>query len=105
MLISIVKSLGTCFANESIHGNRGAVWHSENQVTDGLGFLKELKFVFRKGSRKKRLYCLGNNRVITIRLLETTVSCVHTSMFCSVFSRYVSSFDYVHTDFEAAFRC
>lgn len=54
MLIAILKSLGTGYANESIHGSRAAVWHSENQVTDGLGFLKELKSVFRKGSRKKR---------------------------------------------------
>lgn len=74
-------------ANESIHGSRAAVWHSENQVADGLGFLKELKFVFRKDGRKKRDYALWETRVIRVR------------------QNNISSFDYVHTDFEAAFRC
>lgn len=65
---------------------------------------KSLKFVFRKG-RKKSDYAVWETRIIRIIFLETSVSCVHTSMFCCVFIRYMSSFDYVHTDFEAAFRC
>lgn len=53
MLISIVKSPGVCFQKESIHGNRAVMWHSENQITDAPGSLKKMKFVFRRGDRKK----------------------------------------------------
>lgn len=58
MLISIVESPGTCFQKEGICGNRAVIWHSENQITDALGSLKEIKFVFRKGSRKKTDYAV-----------------------------------------------
>lgn len=50
----IVKSRGTHFANGSIHGNRAAVWYSENQVTGGLDVFQESKFVFMRGSKKRR---------------------------------------------------
>lgn len=58
MLISIEMSSGMCFQKQSIHGNRAVMWHSENQVIDALGSLKEMKIVFRKSSRKKIDYAI-----------------------------------------------
>lgn len=92
MLISVVKSPGICFQKESIHGNTAVMWHSENQVTDALGSLKEMTFVFGKGSRKKTDYAFWK----TAELISIGFS--EKNSFCS-------GFNYLHTGFEAALRC
>lgn len=81
MLISIVNSPGICFQKESIHGNRAVKWHSENQVTDALGSLKEMQFVFRKGRKKTGL---ENSKLITIGFSEKNLFALVLIMFIQV---------------------